>query len=130
MSKKLNFQKLNRGWFIALGLGFLSFSSGLITWKQFSNPEFVTIVIMFAVSAIIFSATFFFWCLIFSPKLGRFIESDDTEIEGPTVKMVTKVSKSGDADIDHWVKRYVFARNMFGLSVIPLLILGGLFVFG
>ena len=128
--KGINIRLLNRAWQISLGIGILIFVIGLFFWKQFSNPKLVTIIILFAVSAIIFSALFFFWCIFFAPELGRFIKSDDTQVNGPTVKMVTTISHSGNANIDGWVERYVFTRNLFGLSVIPLLILGGLFVFG
>ncbi len=129
-SKELNIQNLNLGWRISLGLGFVSFLSGLIVLKQFTSPDLVTIVIIFAISAIIFSFVFFVWCLIFAQELGSFVQSDETEVKGTTVNMVTTISESGDANIDRWVQRYVFTRNMFGLSVIPLLILAGLVLFG
>ena len=43
--------------------------------------------------------------------------------------MVTKTRSSGDPRLDGWIDKFVFARNTFGLSVLPLLLLGGVFLF-
>lgn len=97
---------------------------------QFSEPELAPIVIAVALAGITFGAVFYFGCLIFEPSLQQYIAGDRTVIKSDTVEMVTDTHSSGDPEIDEWVNRYVFARNIFGMSVIPLLILGGLYLFG
>jgi len=95
---------------------------------QFSDPELAPVVIAIALAAITFGAVFYFGCLIFEPSLQKYIKEDRTVIKGETVEMVTDTHSSGDALIDEWVNRYVFARNLFGMSVIPLLIFAGLWL--
>ena len=95
---------------------------------QFSQPELVPLVICAAIAGITFSAIFYFGCLIFEPSLQQYITNDRTIIKGENVEMVTDTISSGNKDIDEWVGRYVFARNLFGMSVIPLLIFGGLYL--
>lgn len=97
---------------------------------QFSNPELAPIVISVALGAITFSAVFYFGCLIFAPALLKYIKEDRTVIKSETVEMVTDTYKSGDVQIDEWVNRFVFARNLFGMSVLPLLIFAWLWLFG
>lgn len=95
---------------------------------QFSNPELAPIVISVALAGITFGAIFYFGCLIFEPSLQKYIKEDRTVIKSETVEMVTDTYSSGDATIDEWVNRYVFARNLFGMSIIPLLIFAGLWL--
>ena len=101
----------------------------LYLMSQFSKPELAPLVICAAIGAITFSAIFYFGCLIFEPSLQKYIKEDRTVIKSETVEMVTDTYKSGDETIDEWVNRYVFARNLFGMSVIPLLIFAGLYIF-
>ncbi len=130
MTKPLpNFELLKKLWIGSLLTGSLVFAGGIVYWRQILHPELVTIVILFAVSAIAFSALFFFVCRVVAPRLADFVVDEETKVEGPTVKMTTTIAASGDARLDRWVKRYVFTRNLFGMAVIPLLILGGLFLF-
>ena len=129
MSKEVNYDRLKMAWFMALSAGALGFVGAAWHWGQFTHPELVPLVIIFAIASIVFSAIFFFACLIIAPRLGSYITEDETKIKGSNVEMVTHVKKSGDAQLDGWVKRYVFARNMFGLAIIPLLLLACLFFF-
>ena len=114
----------------AVIVGALTLGLSLYLMGQFSDPELVPIVIAVAFTGIGFSAVFYFGCLAFEGSLQRYIVRDDTEIKGSNVEMVTTTAKSGDPQIDEWVNRYVFARNLFGMSVIPLIILAGLFLWG
>lgn len=116
-------------WNISLGLGGIIFIVGLAMSNQFSRPELVPIVIIFALASAAFGGTFFIGCQFITPKLSTYIVGDKTTVEGPIVKTVTELSSSGDPEIDRWVKRYAFARNLFGMSILPLLILVGLFLF-
>jgi hypothetical protein len=129
LTKDIHYNRLKKAWFIALGIGALSFVGTAWHWGQFTRPELVPLVIIFSIASILFSAIFFFSCRIIAPGLGSYIIEDETKIKGSTVEMVTHVKESGDAQLDGWVKRYVFARNMFGLAIIPLLLLAGLFFF-
>lgn len=125
-----NFGRLRQVQIIAVITGALTLSLSLYLMGQFSNPELVPIIIAVALTGIGFSAVFYFGCLFFEGSLQKYIVSDDTVIKGQTVEMQTKTRDSGDPQIDEWVGRYVFARNLFGMSVIPLLLLGGILLFG
>ena len=124
-----NFARLRRIQHIAVIVGVLTLGASLYLMGQFSKPELVPIVISVALTGIGFSAVFYFGCLLLEGSLQKYIVSDDTVIKGQTVEMQTTTQDSGDAQIDEWVGRYVFARNLFGMSAIPLLLLGGLFLF-
>lgn len=113
----------------AVLVGAVTLGASLFLFGQFSNPEIAPIVICVALASFGFSAVFYFGCLFFEGSLQKYIVSDDTVIKSETVEMVTTTDKSGDDRIDEWVNRYVFARNLFGMSLIPLLILGGLYIF-
>ena len=104
----------------------------LTLWQldQFKAFDLGWSVLAFAFGVIIWSAVFYFGCLIMAGSLTSYIERDDTKIKGDTVEMVTKTRSSGDARLDAWVGRFVFARNTFGLSVLPVLILVGLYFWG
>jgi len=95
---------------------------------QFSKPEIAPIVISGALAGITFGAIFYFGCLIFEPSLQKYIKEDRTVIKSETVEMVTDTYSSGNAEIDEWVNRYVFARNLFGMAIVPLLIFAGLWL--
>tara|TARA_R110000851_G_scaffold316125_2_gene479026 strand:- start:346 stop:645 length:300 start_codon:yes stop_codon:yes gene_type:complete len=96
---------------------------------QFSKPEIAPVVMSFAFASITFSGLFYFGALLLEGSLQKYILSDETVIKGDNVEMVTKTASSGDAEIDKWIGTYAFTRNLFGMSVIPLLILGGLYLF-
>lgn len=104
----------------------------LTLWQldQFKAFDLGWSVLAFAFGVIIWSAVFYFGCLIMAGSLTSYIERDDTKIKGDTVEMVTETRSSGDARLDAWVGRFVFARNTFGLSVLPVLILVGLYFWG
>ena len=127
---QLNFNRLRVVQLAAVIDGLTVFAVALWAMGQFSNPELVPIIICVALGNITFSAVFYFGCLMFEPSLLKYIKEDRTVIKSETVEMVTDTHRSGDAQIDEWVNRFVFARNLFGMSVIPLLILGGLWLFG
>ncbi len=112
----------------AVIVGAIVLGLSLYLMGQFSQPELAPIIIAVALTGIGFSAVFYFGCLLFEGSLQKYIVSDETEIKGSNVDMVTTTAESGDSEIDEWVGRYVFARNLFGLSVIPLVLLGAVFL--
>jgi hypothetical protein len=126
----LDFHRLRWLMRMALALGLVVLAGSAWLLGVFHNPEVATGVMAFAFGAIAFSAFFYFGALLTEGSLQKFIVSDDTEIKGDAVDLVTTTQSSGDPRTDGWVKAYVFARNLFGMSVIPLLILLGLYLFG
>ena len=125
----IEFAKLRRIMWLAVivGAGVLVFS----LWQlgQFSKFEIGWAVMAFAFAAIAWSAVFYFGCLIVAGSLTSYILSDDTEIKGDNVEMVTKTRSSGDPRLDAWIEKFVFARNTFGLSILPLVLLLGVYFF-
>ncbi len=105
---------------------------GISGWLMgvFRSPEVATVVLALAFASATFGAVFYFGALSLEGSLQRYILSDETVIKGDNVEMVTHTASSGDLRIDRWIGTYAFARNLFGLSVLPILILAGLYVFG
>ncbi|MEE9380349.1 MAG: hypothetical protein V3V03_03005 [Hyphomonadaceae bacterium] len=124
-----DFQRLRLLQIIALVAGVAVLAATLYVFGQFQRQELAPIVICFALASIAYSGIFYFGCLFFEGSLQKYIVSDDTVIKGQTVDMVTTTEDSGDDRVDKWVGAYVFARNQFGLSLLPLVLLGGLFLF-
>jgi hypothetical protein len=40
-----------------------------------------------------------------------------------------RTAESGDPEIDKWIGTYAFTRNLFGMSLVPFLILVALYFF-
>ncbi|MGB3624456.1 MAG: hypothetical protein WA989_01420, partial [Henriciella sp.] len=111
-------------------VGALVLLASLWSLDQFTDFQTGWAVMAVAFGTIAWSATFYFGCLIVEGSLTDYIVSDDTEIKGENVEMVTKTRSSGDDRLDSWIEKFVFARNTFGLSILPLVLLGGVFIFG
>ncbi len=124
---KPNFRRLRRIQVAALiaGAGVLVLSLWLM--GQFRKPDIAPIVMAFAFASITFSGLFYFGALLLEGSLQKYILLDDTVIKGDNVEMVTRMAKSGDPEIDRWIGTYAFTRNLFGMSLIPVLILIGLY---
>ena len=112
---------------LIVGAGVLILSLWLM--GQFRKPEVAPIVMAFAFASISFSGLFYFGALLLEGSLQKYILSDDTDIKGDNVGMVTRTAKSGDPEIDKWIGTYAFTRNLFGMSLVPILILIGLYFF-
>ncbi len=128
--KSVDFGKLRSLMLLAVTVGAAVLIVSLWQLGQFQTFEIGWTVMAVAFGAIAWAAVFYFGCLIAEGSLTSYIVSDDTEIKGQNVEMVTKTRSSGDPRLDAWIEKFVFARNTFGLAVIPLLILGGLFLWG
>ena len=126
---KPNFRRLRLIQIVALivGAGVLVLSLWLM--GQFRKPEVAPIVMAFAFASISFSGLFYFGALLMEGSLQKYILSDDTVIKGDNVEMVTKTAESGDPEINKWIGTYAFTRNLFGMSLVPILILIGLYFF-
>ena len=126
--KPVDFGKLRRLMWVSVLVGAAVLVLSLWQLGQFTNFEIGWTVMAVAFAAIAWSAVFYFGCLTIAGSMTDYILSDDTEIKGDNVEMVTKTRSSGDARLDAWVEKFVFARNTFGLAVIPLVILAGVFI--
>ncbi len=103
----------------------------LALWRmgQFRAPELAPLALAFAFAAIAFHGAFYAACALFAPGLHRYIAYDETEIRGYQVDWVTRADAGGDSELQRWLDRWVFARNTFGLGLVPLIILGALYLF-
>ena len=110
---------------LLVGAGVLVLSLWLM--GLFRKPELAPIVMAFAFASIGFSGLFYFGALLLEGSLQKYILSDETVIKGDNVEMVTKTASSGDPEIDKWIGTYAFTRNLFGMSLVPVLILIGLY---
>ncbi|HRX73890.1 MAG TPA: hypothetical protein P5341_07280 [Hyphomonas sp.] len=110
---------------LLVGAGVLVVSLWLM--GQFRKPELAPLVMAFAFASISFSGLFYFGALLLEGSLQKYILSDETVIKGDNVEMVTKTASSGDPLIDKWIGTYAFTRNLFGMSLVPVLILIGLY---
>mgnify|MGYP003670891516 FL=1 len=129
MDQKPGFQRLRLLQVAALVAAATVFFFSLWAMGQFRRPELAPFIMSFAFGGIMFSGLFYFGALLTEGSLQKYIVSDDTVIKGERVEMVTTTASSGDPEIDKWIGTYAFTRNLFGMSVIPLLILGGLYFF-
>ena len=124
-----DFRRLRLIQIVALIVGVAVLLLSLWLMGQFRKPEIAPIVMAFAFSSISFSGLFYFGALLLEGSLQKYILSDDTVIKGDNVEMVTRTAKSGDPEIDKWIGTYAFTRNLFGMSLVPIFILIGLYFF-
>ncbi|MCI4643251.1 MAG: hypothetical protein MRY64_00530 [Hyphomonadaceae bacterium] len=115
-------------WLASILVGFMALGVGLWMAGVPSHIEWLFVALAVAVGAAVFGGVFF----IGTNLLGIHFEArvmDETQIKGSNVEHVTHVERLEDDAANHWLERYVFARNLFGGLIIPLAILGGLFLF-
>ena len=127
---KLNFVRLRAIQVSAVLAGFFVFCESGCLMGVFRKPQVANMVLAFAFASATFGALFYFGALLIEGSLQKYILSDETVIRGDDVKMVTHTASSGDPRIDKWIGRDAFARNLFGMSIVPILILAGLYFFG
>jgi hypothetical protein len=128
--RKPNFARLRAIQIAAVSAAFVVLAGSAFLMGVFRDPEIATFVLAVAFAGATFGAVFYFGALLLEGSLQKYILSDETVIKGDNVEMVTKTASSGDAQIDRWIGTYAFARNLFGMSIVPILILAGLFLFG
>lgn len=129
MADKPDFRRLRIIQVAALVAGAAVFLVSMWLMGQFRKPELAPIVMAVAFAAFSFSGLFYFGALLLEGSLQRYILSDETVIKGDSVEMVTKTATSGNPEIDRWIGTYAFTRNLFGMSLVPILILVGLYLF-
>jgi len=116
--------------FVAVSDAILVFAISYFLMTGFAKFDLVPAVLSMAFAGFFYGATFYFGALIFAPNLKNYIVSDETVIRGDQVDLETTTRSSGDPEADRWITSFVFARNLFGMALVPILILGGLFLFG
>jgi hypothetical protein len=129
MTDKPDFRRLRLIQIVAVVVGAVVLLGALWLMGQFRKPELAPIVMAVAFASISFSGLFYFGALLLEGSLQKYILSDDTVIKGGDVDMVTTTAESGDPEIDKWIGTYAFTRNLFGMSLVPILILIGLYFF-
>ena len=113
---------------VVLGLGTMALC--MMPLGVFRDFEIGWAALSAGFGAVVWGGVFFLGSLVLAPGLGAFIAGEDTRVKGPVVELVTETYETGDPRLNGWVRAYVTARGVFGLSIIPFLILAGLFFFG
>ena len=126
----IDFSRLGNMMRVALLVGAGVLAITLLLFNQFNDFDLGASAMAVAFGVIAWSATFYFGCLAVAGSLTDYIVGDDTEIIGSNVEHVTRTRSSGDDRLDGWIDQFVFARNTFGLSILPMLILVGLYFWG
>ena len=126
----IDFSRLGNMMRVALLVGAGVLAITLLLFNQFNDFDLGASAMAVAFGVIAWSATFYFGCLAVAGSLTDYIVGDDTEIKGSNVEHVTRTRSSGDDRLDGWIDQFVFARNTFGLSILPMLILVGLYFWG
>ena len=116
--------------FIAVSDASLIAGISYFVMTGFRGLELAPLVLSLSFAGFFYGLTFYFGCLILAPNLKDYIVSDDTVIRGDSVDMDTTTRASGDPEADKWIAAFVFARNLFGMALVPMALLGGLFLFG
>ncbi|MEM9738676.1 MAG: hypothetical protein AAF829_02325 [Pseudomonadota bacterium] len=93
-----------------------------------SRVDWLFILLSVALGGAVFGGVFFIGANLAGVKFESRV-SDETKIRGSNVEHITHINAYDDAKLDMWLDRYVFARNLFGGLIIPLLIFAGLFFF-
>lgn len=127
---KPNFARLRTLQVSAVMAGVSVFVVSGLLMGVFRAPGVATAVLALAFAGATFGAVFYFGALLLEGSLQKYILSDETVIKGDSVEMVTHTASTGDPRIDKWIGIYAFARNLFGMSIVPILILVGLYLFG
>lgn len=124
-----NYKRLRTIQIAALAAGALVLIVSLWVMGQFKQPELAPVIMAWAFAAITFSGGFYFGALLTEGSLQKYILRDETVIKGDNVEMVTHTEKTDDPKLNKWIGTYAFTRNLFGMSVIPVLLLIGLYIF-
>ena len=128
--RPVDFGKLKLVAWLAFFTGLFVLCLALWMFGQFEAFDIGASAMAAAFAAIAWSAVFYFGCLIVAGSLTSYIVGDDTRIRRESVEHVTTTRSSGDDRLDRWIDHFVFARNTFGLAIVPVLILVGLYLWG
>jgi len=119
---------LSRLWWASITAGVLVALACLALFGVFQDWDWFLAFIALAIGATAFSGMFFLSTNLAGIQFETRLR-DETVIRGSNVEHVTHVERTGEAGTDKWLARYVFARNLFGGLVVPLLILAGVLAF-
>ena len=122
-------RRLSHLWWGAILSGLLIALASAVLFGLPARWEWVPAILSLAIGAAAFGGLFFIACNLIGVRFEARVR-DETRIRGQTVEHVTHVTETGEAQTDKWLSRYVFARNLFGGLIMPLLILAAVFLFG
>lgn len=129
MENEPNYARLRLMLMTAVNAGIGVFLLSMVLMGQFRQIELAPVVMSVTFGAITFSGLFYFGALLLEGSLQKYIINDETVIKGETVEMVTTTETTEDPRLNGWIGTYAFARNLFGMSIIPILILLALWFF-
>lgn len=119
---------LNPLWLASILAGLATLGAGLWLAGLPSHTEWILVFIAIAVGAAVFSGMFFLGTNLMGVRLEARVH-DETEITGANVAHITHIDPLEDDAANRWLERYVFTRNLFGGLLVPIAILGALFLF-
>lgn len=125
----VNYARLRIIQLIALSDAAAAFFLMLYFLKQLPPTDWVLVLIAFALASILFGAIFYFGCLLAVPQMKQYVLDDRTVIRGSSVDMVTDIAQTNDPRLNRWIGTYSFARSLFGLGIVPVVLLVGLYFF-
>ena len=120
--------ELSRLWYAAIAVGIMACTASLWTAGVPGRADWLFIALSIALGAATFGGFFFIGANLVGVSFEQRV-SDETRVRGSNVDHVTHVNQFDDAELNKWLGRYVFARNLFGSLLVPLLIFAGLFLF-
>lgn len=118
---------LPRLWAASIVVGLLTSAGGLWASGLPGQIDWFPIILSLATGAAAFAGMFFIGANLAGVKFESRVK-DETRVSGSNVEHVTHVDTFDDGALDKWLDRYVFARNLFGGLIVPLLIFAGLFL--
>ena len=125
---KPDFRRLSHLWWGSAVSGILIALTSGVLFGLPSRWDWFPAIISLAIGAAAFGGLFFIACNLIGVRFETRVR-DETKIRGQSVEHVTHVTETGEAETDKWLSRYVFARNLFGGLIVPLLIFAALFIF-
>lgn len=128
-STNVDFGKLRMIQIAALLEGATVFVVVLFLFNQLPPSDWVIGLMAFALAGIFYGAAFYFGCLLLVPKLNDYIIGDRTVIKGSDVTMETDLQETENPELNKWINSYAFARNLFGMGILPVVLLIGLYLF-
>ncbi|MEO0465117.1 MAG: hypothetical protein AAF216_01135 [Pseudomonadota bacterium] len=123
-----DFAGLNRLWYTSIVAGLVCALGGAFLAGYPGDGEPILLIMSIALGAAIFGGVFFIGANLAGVQFESRVR-DETRIRGSNVEHVTHVEAADDPLEQKWLDRYVWARNIFGGLIIPLLIFAALFVF-
>jgi len=128
MADRAGTTALPRLWYGAIAVGMVASAVALWAAGLPARADWLFIALSIAFGAATFGGFFFIGANLAGVSFEHRVR-DETRVRGSSVDHITHIEEFDDAKLDKWLGRYVFARNLFGSLLVPLLIFAGLFLF-